>query len=80
MLNIFEVVENNGAIIHANEELGFFITWNGSATFQWFTYADNTNAYFKAVDVRTVYAVETLAMAEAEAREWVAYELESADY
>jgi hypothetical protein len=79
-MNIFEIVETNGAIIHANDELGFFITWNGSATFQWWNAKDINRLSFEAVDIRTVYDIATLKQAEAEAEEWVQYELSMIDY
>lgn len=79
-MEIFEIVETNGAIIHANSELGFFITWNGSATFQWWNARGVNRSTFEAVDIRTVYNVETLKQAEAEAQEWAEYELSMVDY
>lgn len=78
--NIFSIVQNNGAVIYANEELEFFITWNGSATFQWFNKEHYAGIFFKVVDIRTVYGVETLAQAEAEAKEWADYELSMVEH
>jgi hypothetical protein len=78
-MNIFEVVETNGAIIHANDELGFFITWNGSATLQWWNAKDINRLTFEAVDIRTDYNLKSLADAEREANEWVKFELSCAD-
>ena len=79
-MNIFEIVETNGAIIHTVEELGCFITWNGSATFQWWNSKDINRLTFEAVDIRTVYNITTLADAEREAREWVESELVGEEY
>lgn len=78
-MKVFEIVEKNGAIVYANSELEFFITWNGSATFQWFNPIHYAGIFFEAVDVRTVYGVETLAQAEAEAKEWAEFEIASAE-
>jgi hypothetical protein len=79
-MKVFEIVEKNGAIIYANSELEFFITWNGSATFQWFKSKHYAGIFFEAVDIRTAYGIETLAQAEAEVKEWVEYELAMADH
>lgn len=76
---IYDIVANSGAIIHADAENEFFITWNGSATFQWFKPAHYAGIFFEVVDIRTVYGVDTLAQAEAEAKEWAEFELSMAN-
>jgi hypothetical protein len=71
MLSIFDIVENSGSIIYGDRELGFIISWNGSATFQWFTARNEERNQFAVVDIRTAYGIETLKQAEAEAVAWV---------
>lgn len=80
MNKIYEIVQDNGAIIYADAENEFFITWNGSATFQWFKPAHYAGIFFEVVDIRTVYGIETLKQAEAEAKEWAEYEISMLDY
>jgi hypothetical protein len=77
---IYDIVKDNGAIIYADSENEFFITWNGSATFQWFKPAHYAGIFFDVVDIRTVYGVTTIEQAEAEAKEWAEYELSMVEH
>lgn len=58
-----------GAIVSANDELGALITWNGSATFNW--WVDRGQIGWANVDIKTVYEVNTLDQAISIARHWV---------
>lgn len=68
-MNIHEVLEY-GAIIGSHDEYDSVITWNGSATFNWFVF-DATRHQWTNTDVRTVYEVDELWKAERVAREWI---------
>lgn len=71
MRTIHEVLEY-GAIVASHEESDCLITWNGSATFNWWRPA---NEGWENIDVRTVYGVETLLLAEKVANGWIEDEL-----
>jgi hypothetical protein len=76
-MNIFEVVDSSGAVVHGNDELGFLITWNGSATFQWWNAKDINRLTFEVVDIRTAYNITSLNDAIKEASKWIESELAS---
>lgn len=79
--SVFDMV-GYGAIIFADEEYGIAVTWNGSATFNWWVLQFESVQVWANMDVRTVYGVETLRQAEKVAEEWlkeVEEEVESED-
>jgi hypothetical protein len=68
-MNIAEVV-SYGAIIWADAELGCLVTWNGSATFNfWVQQKGNT---WLNTEVMTAYDTKDLSQAGALAHAWVA--------
>lgn len=78
MDNIFQIVENNGFVVFADEETRTLITWNGSATFLWWS-APYENFYFQNTDIKTRYEVSDIKEAEQIAKEWFAEELEAVE-
>lgn len=58
-----------GAIIFADEEYGICVTWNGSATFNW--WVNQFDGTWANMDVRTVYDITSLRDAEKIAEEWL---------
>lgn len=76
---LFDMV-GYGAIIFADEEYGICVTWNGSATFNW--WVNQMDGTWANMDVCTRYGIETLGDAEKVAEEWlkdVEAEVESED-
>lgn len=76
MTNLGDLMEY-GVIIAANDEYGAAITWNGSATFCWWT--DGGDGTMRNVDVMTVYDVQDLGQAIRIAQEWVEEALSESD-
>ncbi len=68
--SIFEVLER-GAIVFGDEEYGIVVTWNGSATFNWWVLQFESVQVWAEMDVKTVYGVETLRQAEMVAEDWL---------
>lgn len=78
MDNIFQIVANNGIVVFADEDTRTLITWNGSATFLWWS-APYENFYFQNRDIRTRYALASAKEAEEFAEEWFAEEMAEAN-
>jgi hypothetical protein len=57
-----------GYIVAADDDLGALVTWNGSATFNFWV---GSATDWKNTDCRTIDEIETLAAAEKEAKGWL---------
>jgi len=75
--NIQQVL-NNGYIIAADEETGCLVTWNGSATFNFWIYQMGIKGIegYINTDVQTRYGITSVWEAEEVANKWL-IELES---
>lgn len=76
MENIF-TISNTRFIVYSDEETRVLITWNGSATFQWWS-APYENFYFQERATKTRYDVSSIHDAATFAEEWFTDELEIA--
>lgn len=78
-MNIYEITENLGSIVFADEELGVLIVWNGSAMLNWMNQDNAAGSTFKNTDVRTDYNIKNLSDAELKARGWFKEEVASVE-
>lgn len=68
MAKLAEILDY-GYIVAADEEVEMLVSWNGSATFNFWV---GTLSGWQNTDCRTIYDIETLHQAEKEAKEWLA--------
>ena len=76
-MNLEDVI-SYGAIIWASDPWGSCVTWNGSATFNWWNF-DRLNQKWVNDDVMTHYGVKDVYEARKHAAEWAAADAESVD-
>ena len=74
MDNIYQIVANNGFVVFADEDTRTLITWNGSATFLWWS-APYENFFFENRDVMTRYEITDVKQAEQFAEQWFEEEM-----
>lgn len=60
-MTVHEILENYGYIVHTDEDLGFTVSWNGSATFNIFE--RRADRGYRCIDCITDYDVRNVVQA-----------------
>jgi hypothetical protein len=67
MVDIYNILADK-VIVAADSELGYIVTWNGSATFEVFAeLVDSGKECFQAIDCFTLYDVDRVGIARLKA-------------